>query len=62
MIDVGKHFVKSTYTYTLEGDGPPVFICYEEIKKLGAVIETAHYPNVNAIAANLAPANPAIQQ
>ena len=60
VIDVGEHFVKSTYT--LEGDGPLVFICYEEVKKLRAVIQTTHYPNVNAVATNLAPANPAIQQ
>ena len=60
VIDVGEHFVKSTYT--LEWDGPLVLICYEEVKKLRAVIQTAHYPNVNAIAANLVPANPVIQQ
>ena len=60
MIDVGEHFVKSTYT--LEGDGPLVLICYGEIKKLRAVIQTGHYPNVNAVAADLAPGNPAGQQ
>ena len=60
VIDVGEYFVKSTYT--LEGDGPLVLVCYEEIKKLRAVIQTAHYPNVDAIAANLAPGNPGAQQ
>ena len=60
VIDVGEHFVKSTYA--LEGDGPLVLICYEEIKKLRAVIQLGHYPNVNAIAAEIAPGNPAVQQ
>ena len=60
VIDVGKHFVKSNYT--LEGDGLLVRICYEEIKKLRAVIQLGHYPNVNAIAAVIAPGNPAVQQ
>lgn len=59
MINVGEHFVKSTYT--LEGDGPLVLICYEEIKKVRAVIQLDHYPNVNAIAAERAPGNPAVQ-
>ena len=56
VIDVGEHFVKSTYT--LEGDGPLVLVCYEEILKLRAVI---HYANVNATAANIAPGNPTVQ-
>ena len=60
VIDVGELFVKSTYT--LEGDGPLVLVCYEEIKKLRSVIQTAHYPNVDAITANLAPGNPGAQQ
>ena len=60
VIDIGEHFVKSTYT--LEGDGPLVLVCYEEIKKLRPVIQTAHYPNVDVIAANLAPGNPEAQQ
>ena len=38
--DLGEHFVKSTYT--LEGDGPLVFDCFE------AVIHFNHYPNTLA--------------
>ena len=60
VIDVGEHFMKSTYT--VEGDGPLVLVCYEEILKLRAVIQTAHYANVNATAANIAPGNPTVQQ
>ena len=60
VVDVGEHFVKSTYM--LEGDGPLALVCYEEILKLRAVIQTAHYPNVNATAVNTAPGNPIVQQ
>ena len=38
--DLGEHFVKSTYT--LEGDGPLVFDCFEAIVKLRAVIHSNH--------------------
>ena len=60
VVDVGEHFVKSTYT--LEGDGPLALVCYKEILKLRAVIQTAHYPNVNATSVNIAPGNPIVQQ
>ena len=59
-MDVGEYFVKSTYT--LEGDGPLALVCYEKILKVRAVIQTAHYPNVNATAVNTAPGNPIVQQ
>ena len=48
VVDLGQHFVK--VTYQLEGDGPIVFECYQVIATLSAVVHTAHYPNVNAIA------------
>ena len=60
VMDIGEHFVKSIYI--LEGDSPLVLICYEEIKKLRAIIQAAHYPNINAIAADLAPDNSMVQQ
>ena len=45
--DLGEHFVKSIYT--LEGDGPLVFDCFEAIVKLRAVIHSNHYPNTLAV-------------
>ena len=42
VIDVGEHFVKSTYT--LEGDGPLVFICYEEIRNSGLLFKPLTIP------------------
>ena len=41
VIDVGEHFVKATYN--LEGDGASVLWSYEEIKKVRAVLQAAHY-------------------
>ena len=57
-IDAGESFVKSTYK--LEGDGALIFSAYEEISKLQAVIHSAYYPNVNAVAKKLS--GNAIQQ
>ena len=55
VVNVGEHFVKSTYN--LEGDGPLAITCFEEIVKLREVIRTSNFPNVNAIAAFLSPGN-----
>ncbi len=46
--DLGEHFVKATYT--LEGDGPLVFDCFEAIINLRAVM---HYPNTHAVIRHL---------
>ena len=46
VVDVGEHFVKATYN--LEGDGALVLRCYEEIIKIRAALQVAHYPNMSA--------------
>jgi len=48
VVDAGEPFVKSTYT--LKGDGPLVFKCYDNIQVLKAGIDNPHYPNVRALA------------
>ena len=60
VVDVDEHFVKATYN--LEGDGFLVVRCYEEIIKIRAALQTAHWPNMSAIARQLAPGNAPIQQ
>ena len=60
VIDVGIHFVKATYD--LEGDGPLVLSCYEIIERVRLAVQSAHYPNVDAIARNLCSGNPLLQQ
>ena len=60
VIDVGEHFIKATYN--LEGDGALVLRSYEEIRKVRAVLQAAHYPNMSAIARHLAPGNLPVQQ
>lgn len=60
VVDLGEHFVKATYQ--LEGDGPLVLECYQVIATLNAVVRTAHYPNVNAIARDIAPTSHPVQQ
>ena len=47
-IDVGKHFVKTTYF--LEGDGPLIFSRYEKLSAVDQGCQAPHYPNVHAIA------------
>ena len=47
VIDVGQHFVKSTYN--LEGDGLLSLNCYEEILKIRSSIHSANYPNVQTV-------------
>lgn len=60
IVDVGEKFVKSTYN--LEGDGPLVLKCFEEIETLQISLQTGHNPNMQAIARTLGPGNPSIQQ
>ena len=60
VVDAGEPFVKSTYT--LEGDGPLVFKCYDHIQILKAGIDNPHYPNVTAIAENLSTREHSAQQ
>lgn len=42
-VDFGHQFVITTYT--LESDGPLVFLCYENISALTAALNIANYPN-----------------
>ncbi len=42
VIDIGTFFVKATYN--LEGDGPLVLTCYEEILKIRAAIHAVTTP------------------
>ena len=36
-------------TYALEGDGLLVLICYDRILEIRAAIQSAYYPNVQAV-------------
>lgn len=49
-------------TYVLEGDGALAFRAFEEISKLKAVISTAYYPNVVAVANKLSSGRPVREQ
>lgn len=60
VVDTGEPFVKSTYI--LEGDGPLVFKCYDQIPILQAGIDNTHYPNVNALAQRLSTRGRSSQQ
>ena len=51
-IDAGEPFVKDTYR--LEGDGPLALKAYEEICLLRSTISNEHYPNVLAVANEVA--------
>ncbi len=55
IIDAGTPLVKATYN--LEGDGPLVLQCHDQICTVLNAIQTAHYPNVTAIAEKLAAGN-----
>jgi len=46
-IDVGEVLVKTTYT--LEGDGPMAFKCYEMISAIKAALQVQHWSNTEAI-------------
>jgi len=59
VVDMGVHFVKATYR--LEGDGLLILVCYEEILKIRAAIQSAWYPNIQAVAKNAFPSNPSLQ-
>ena len=50
-VDYGKHFISASYS--LEGDGPLVFSCYEVIEKIQAAIHANYTPNVDAVIRNL---------
>ena len=56
VVDAGEAFVRATYT--LEGDGPLAFKCFEVLSTLTAGIQVGHYPNVQAIIQTLAGGSP----
>ena len=62
VIDAGRPLVQATYV--LEGDGPLLLQCYEEVSKVSASFSTGYYPNVNAVAQATAAesGNPAFEQ
>ena len=62
VIDAGRPLVHATYV--LEGDGPLLLSCYEEISKVSASFSSAYYPNVNAVARQTAleSSNPGFEQ
>lgn len=59
VIDWGESFVKATYS--LEGDGPLVFSCYEVIQTIVSSVQVGNTPNVQAVVRSLSVA-PEIQQ
>ena len=48
IVDADEVIVKATYS--LEGDGPLAFHCFEILSTLSAGIQVAHYANLQAIA------------
>lgn len=58
LIDAGVHFVNATYY--LEGDGPLIFSCYERLSAVAQAVAVDHYPNINAVAREIANGNVAI--
>ena len=59
VVDYGEPFVRGTYN--LEGDGPLVFTCYEEVSAIVNAIHVENIPNVQAVADCLSPL-PAVRQ
>ena len=53
VVDAGRVFVKSTYN--MEGDGPLVLTAYENIQSAFESINVRHYPNVDAVVAQVVP-------
>ena len=51
-VDAMEPFAKATYA--LEGDGALAIVTYKRVRMLYSVISTDHYPNVNAVAKQLA--------
>ena len=60
IVDAGRPLVKATYI--LEGDGPLVVQCYEELSKVSASFSTAYYPNTKAQSTAEESGNPTFEQ
>ena len=54
-----ERFVKATYT--LEGDGDVVFIAYQKLEQLKALIHVENYATITAAVQELFPLNPVLQ-
>ena len=48
VIDAAIHFVNGTYY--LEGDGPLIFSCYEQLSAVSHAVTVEHYPNTASVA------------
>ena len=59
-VDAGMPFVRATYN--LEGDGPLVLKCYEEISSLNAAVTQAYYPNLQSVIDRISLGNTHMQQ
>lgn len=59
-VDGGLPLVQATYR--LEGDGPLMFTCFEEVEKVFQAIQIAHFPNLNRVAERLSQGQITIQQ
>lgn len=42
------------FLHKLEGDGPPVFGCFDVLQSLSVGVRTAYYPNLSAASARVA--------
>ena len=51
VVDAGRQFVQTTYN--LEGDGPLVLQCYEQIEVIFQSIQVRHFPNTDAVITQL---------
>ncbi len=62
VVDTGRHFVQATYN--LEGDGPLVLKCYEQLEAVAQSIRVKYFPNTDAVINQLFSGKPAyvIQQ
>ena len=60
VVDAGECLVKTTYK--LEGDGPLALQAYEFVNTVLASIQSAHFPNVSAVARQLCPGNAVAQR
>ena len=55
LVDAGVHFVNATYY--LEGDGPPIFTCYERLSAVTRAVVVGNYRNTTAVARQIAGGN-----
>ena len=57
VVDAGKQFVQATYN--LEGNGPLVLYCYEQIEASAHAIQVRHFSNTDAVIRELSVGQPA---